>query len=128
MPCYEPPTEGEAFGKQHLPAVLCQLIKRIGLDTVLKTFDWKEAGIDPDGFLAWWKEHEERDARRNRLQLNAKPEAPRDWVFRVVIEGRPDQYAMDVNEAWRMVGRRRNNAEWVVYDRKGVQHPHFFSI
>jgi len=126
MPCYNPPTEGEDFGKNHLPAVLCQMVRKFGLHEIMTKLDWKEAGVDPDGFLAWWKEHEDRDAKRADGANHAVE--PNGWVFRVVIEGRSDQFAMDVNEAWRMVGRRRNNAEWVVYDRKGVQHPHFFSI
>lgn len=126
MPCYEPPTEGEAFQKNHLPALTCQLIKQFGLPTVLTTVDWKEAGLDPDQFLAWWEEHEERDARRAGVEKQV--EKPDGWVFRVVISGRPDQYAMNVNEAWRMVGRRSNGAEWLVYDRKGIPHSHFFPM
>lgn len=76
MPCSDggvpyPPSREEVLNSR-MPAVLCGLVSVIGLDAVLATVDWKEAGVSQGEFREWWAMHQRQDAQRRAREADQK--------------------------------------------------------
>jgi hypothetical protein len=113
-----PTTEEQLAAK--MPAVLCNLVNYLGVEIVMKSVDWEQAGVDADDFAKWWSLHSKRDLEKNTKGSGPSALTADNWRYRVVIYGYRNQYAMTVSEAWKLIATRDNHAAtWNVYDNKG---------
>jgi hypothetical protein len=77
MPCSDngvpyPPSREEILTRK-MPAVLCGLVRALGVTAVLESVDWKEAGVNPVEFREWWQMHQKDDeVRRVREERNRR--------------------------------------------------------
>jgi hypothetical protein len=96
-----------------MKGVLCQLTKYFGVDIIVKSVNWTEAGVTQQEFLDWHKRHIMIDEKRE------SNEPPKGWMYRIEISNRPTQYAMNIEEAWEKMAKRGVGDTWFVYDRNG---------
>lgn len=61
---------------KELEAMLCAVVRMLGIEVLLLEGNWKEAGVDPDKLSRWFHEHERKDAAR-RLEKARRAEAAR---------------------------------------------------
>ena len=85
MPCYGGPVSDYEESVQYvanlkknierLEAALCGIMT---IDpTIVDKVDWKEVGITKRQHMNWWKEHQEKDAKRKEKEEQARLEAER---------------------------------------------------
>lgn len=55
-----------------LCAVMTVLEKTKPLKTLLNEIDWDEAGVKPEEFMRWWREHKAEDARRRKAEAKER--------------------------------------------------------
>lgn len=71
MPCFDgsapyPPSREEVLDDK-MPAVLCSLVSRVGIDQIIALVDWKEAGVTQAEFQEWWVLHLQRDIDHRQI-------------------------------------------------------------
>lgn len=76
MPCTDggvpyPPTREEIIAAK-MPAVLCGLVSKLGVDAVVDAVDWVEAGVTPAEFVEWWTVHERNDRMRRQREARQR--------------------------------------------------------
>lgn len=69
---------------EQMPPVLCNLVKKLGFETVLQTVDWKDAGVSKEVFTDWWNEHVRKDALK---ETPSKSHIPRGTLKSTVLAG-----------------------------------------
>lgn len=67
MPCYDGQEAEDRVQNEkdaRMKGVLCQLTKYFGVDIIVKSVNWDEAGVTQQEFLDWHKKHVAADFKR----------------------------------------------------------------
>ena len=84
MPCYDGHREDARIDREtakKVEAVLCGAVRAFGYLRVIDTIDPAECGVTRQWFEGWWREHQRKDAARQKMDAASKEAARKQAII-----------------------------------------------